>query len=198
MTAGCNWRIYLRNTGDFSGTETCVYVVKFWKGRCGVTFQADSMGISPVTPFGRNIPSVRGLKPYVMFDDPEDARPWFDSVRSVFIDRRMCRMGLGPDGGRGDERLLEAVELDDGTVRVSTSTTTFHRDPVQTIWTVSPHNMHQRNRYLREEDGRYIPLTEGTPIPEDDVRPKVSDVLGRFYDSCLEHGLNWEPPEAVQ
>lgn len=198
MTDGCHWRIYLKNTGDLSGTESFVYVVKYWKGRCGATFQADSMGISPVTPFGRNIPSTRGLKPYVMLNDPEDARPWFDSIRSEFIGRRMGRMGLGPEDDLGNERFMEAVELEDGVIRLSTSTRTFHREPVQTIWTVSPCNMHQRNRYLREEDGRYIGLTEGTPIPEDEVRSKVADVLGRFYDSCLEHGLNWEPTEAVQ
>lgn len=198
MTDGCHWRIYLKNTGDFSGTESFVYVIKYWKDRCGVTFQADSLGISPVTPFGRTIPSTRGLKPYVALKGPEDARPWFDSIRSVFIERRMGRMGLGPEDVRNDDGFIEAVELDDGSIRVSTASKTFHREPVQTIWTVSPSNMHQRNRYLREEDGRYIELTEGAPIPEDEVRAKVADVLGRFYDSCLEHGLNWEPTEAVQ
>lgn len=194
MKGGCNWRIYLKNLSDPLWNESYVYVIKYWRGRCGVTFQVDSAGVSPITPFGDIVPSVTGLKPYVSLRDVDEARPWFDAIRPVFVRNMMGRMGFHGDGptDRG-ERFLEASVTDDGTILVSVSSTTLHMDPIQTFWSISGDSMATRTRNLIEEDGRYRVLGKGTPIPEGDIAETLSRALTRYFDNRLETALAWEP-----
>lgn len=194
MTDGCSWRIYLRQFEGETEIRPSIHVMKFWKGRCGITFQVDDLGVSPAVPFGRSVPAVAGLKPYVMIATIEDARPLFDSIRGMYIRRRLDNMGFskGPGSVYDRERFLEAARDDDGSVTVSVSTATRHNSPVQSIWTVSPHTVRCHNRFLADEDGRYTQLV-GEPIPEDGAEAIVADLLGQFFDNMLLSNLSWEP-----
>ena len=191
---GSVWRFYFhQGTGPGRG-DACVLAIRIWRGVCGYSFLADRMVVSPPIWFGKAVPRCAEVRPYIITSDTDNARMWFDFVRTAFVRNSMTDIGFGDDDTCGGRDVGCVVSSEDGTFTVDVWRRSFGRETVQAVWTVGPGTFRCSYRYPDRGDEPIVVDPGMRRIPTIEAWSVLADTLSLFFDNMLSRNMSLSRP----
>ena len=158
-----------------------------------VSVMADVLGISPVL-YSSTRPSMKGLKPYVMFKDFQSAMPFLMRYRQVYRDRFLADCGLTHTYLK-DERFVEAVETPDGCVMYLTESLLRDGRTRQSVHLIDIDNGYnqKRNRFSGDANYPFIIRSDYRRLTKEEAYEAAAHAAESWYDLMIEMVRPWFP-----